>query len=194
MGVTGLRSAAEIVVEGRVQGVGYRDFVQRKAASLGLAGYVMNLKNGNVRVRVEGGRDLIEELMHDLGKGPPLARVDTWPSPGGPPTGRFTWASPFATRSSTRDGAPRRAHPPRPDLARLHHRISRPAQALEAAGRPLAAADHPGVPTGAPRRPRARRPWIRRPPPVPGPRPGPRCARTPCGAASRSAASRPGTA
>ena len=38
MGVTGLRSAAEIVVEGRVQGVGYRDFVQRKAASLGLAG------------------------------------------------------------------------------------------------------------------------------------------------------------
>ena len=68
MGVTGLRSAAEIVVEGRVQGVGYRDFVQRKAASLGLAGYVMNLKDGKVRVRVEGGRDLIEELMHDLGK------------------------------------------------------------------------------------------------------------------------------
>ena len=63
MGVTGLRSAAEIVVEGRVQGVGYRDFVQRKAASLGLAGYVMNLKDGKVRVRVEGGRDLIEELI-----------------------------------------------------------------------------------------------------------------------------------
>ena len=38
MGVTGLRSAAEIVVEGRVQGVGYRDYVQRKAASLGPPG------------------------------------------------------------------------------------------------------------------------------------------------------------
>ena len=38
MGVTGLRSAAEIVVEGRVQGVGYRDYVQRKGASLGLCG------------------------------------------------------------------------------------------------------------------------------------------------------------
>ena len=68
MGITGLRSAAEIVVHGRVQGVGYRNFVQRKAVSLGLAGYVMNLKDGKVRVRVEGGRDLIEELMHDLKK------------------------------------------------------------------------------------------------------------------------------
>ena len=89
MGITGLRSAAEIVVEGRVQGVGYRDFVQRKAASLGLAGYVMNLKNGKVRVRVEGGRDLIEELMHDLGKGPPLARVDHLAVTWRPLTGRY---------------------------------------------------------------------------------------------------------
>ena len=79
MSVTGLRSAAEIIVEGRVQGVGYRDFVQRKAASLGLAGYVMNLKDGRVRVRVEGGREAIEELARDLEKGPPLARVETCP-------------------------------------------------------------------------------------------------------------------
>ncbi|MGH7299877.1 MAG: acylphosphatase [Candidatus Rokuibacteriota bacterium] len=89
MGVTGLRSAAEIVVEGRVQGVGYRDFVQRKAASLGLAGYVMNLKDGKVRVRVEGGRDLIEELMHDLGKGPPLAQVEHLAVTWRPLTGRY---------------------------------------------------------------------------------------------------------
>ncbi|HET8533853.1 MAG TPA: acylphosphatase [Methylomirabilota bacterium] len=90
MGVTGLRSAAEIVVEGRVQGVGYRDYVQRKAASLGLAGYVMNLKDGKVRVRVEGGRDLIEELMHDLEKGPPLARVEHLTVTWRPLTGRYT--------------------------------------------------------------------------------------------------------
>jgi acylphosphatase len=90
MGVTGLRSAAEIVVEGRVQGVGYRDFVQRKAVALGLAGYVMNLKDGKVRVRVEGGRDLIEELMHDLGKGPPLARVEQMAVTWRPLTGRYT--------------------------------------------------------------------------------------------------------
>ena len=90
MGVTGLRSAAEIVVEGRVQGVGYRDYVQRKAASLGLAGYVMNLKDGRVRVRVEGGRDLIEELMRDLEKGPPLARVEHVALTWRPITGRYT--------------------------------------------------------------------------------------------------------
>ena len=89
MGVTGLRSAAEIVVEGRVQGVGYRDYVQRKAASLALRGYVMNLKDGKVRVRVEGGRDLIEELMHDLEKGPPLARVDRLTVTWRPLTGRY---------------------------------------------------------------------------------------------------------
>ncbi|MGH7332984.1 MAG: acylphosphatase, partial [Candidatus Rokuibacteriota bacterium] len=35
--------AAEIVVEGRVQGVGFRNYVQRKAALLGLNGYVMNM-------------------------------------------------------------------------------------------------------------------------------------------------------
>ena len=89
MGVTGLRSAAEIVVEGRVQGVGYRDYVQRKGVSLGLCGYVMNLKDGKVRVRVEGGRDLIEELMHDLEKGPPLARVDHLTVTWRPLTGRY---------------------------------------------------------------------------------------------------------
>lgn len=90
MGVTGLRSAAEIVVAGRVQGVGYRDFVQRKAASLGLAGYVMNLKDGKVRVRVEGGRDLIEELMRDLEKGPPLAWVEHLAVTWRPLTGRYS--------------------------------------------------------------------------------------------------------
>lgn len=90
MGVTGLRSAAEILVEGRVQGVGYRDFVLRKAGSLGLHGYVMNLKDGRVRVRVEGGRGIIEELMQDLHKGPPLARVEHLAVTWRPPTGRYT--------------------------------------------------------------------------------------------------------
>src|SRR5439155_14218496 len=56
--MTFVRSAAEIVVEGRVQGVGYRNFAHRKAAQLGLHGYVMNLKDGRVRVRVEGSREL----------------------------------------------------------------------------------------------------------------------------------------
>jgi acylphosphatase len=90
MNAAGGKSAAEILVQGRVQGVGYRFFVQRKAGQLGLAGYVMNLKSGSVRVRVEGSRESIEELAHDLEKGPPLARVDSVSVTWRPPTGRFT--------------------------------------------------------------------------------------------------------
>jgi acylphosphatase len=90
MEAAGTRSAAEIVVEGRVQGVGYRAFVQRKAAQFALTGYVMNLKNGSVRVLVEGSRPAIEELMRDLEKGPPLCHVDNVAVIWRPATGRFT--------------------------------------------------------------------------------------------------------
>jgi acylphosphatase len=67
---------AEILIEGRVQGVGYRDFAQRRASQLGLGGYVMNLKDGRVRARAEGTRSVIDQLVHDLEKGPPLSRVE----------------------------------------------------------------------------------------------------------------------
>ena len=90
MTTTGLRSAAEIIVEGHVQGVGYRAFAQRKAVQLALRGYVMNLKNGRVRVRVEGSRESIEELARELEKGPPLAAVETVSIGWRPATGRFT--------------------------------------------------------------------------------------------------------
>jgi acylphosphatase len=89
MSAAGVKSAAEILVEGRVQGVGYRNYVQRKAAQLGLAGYVMNLKDGRVRIRVEGNRDTIEELARELTKGPPLALVENLDVTWRPPSGRF---------------------------------------------------------------------------------------------------------
>ena len=82
-------SAAEIVVEGRVQGVGYRNYAQRRAASLGLAGYVMNLKDGRVRARCEGPRPVIEKFIQELGKGPPLSQVENVFVRWLPPSGRF---------------------------------------------------------------------------------------------------------
>ena len=82
--------AASILVEGQVQGVGYRDFVQRRAHRLGLTGYVMNLSDGRVRVHAEGTSDTIEELARELDKGPPLARVEKMSVTWVPPTGRFT--------------------------------------------------------------------------------------------------------
>jgi len=81
--------AADILVEGRVQGVGFRDYVQRRASLLGLAGYVVNLKDGRVRVRAEGGRAVIEDLVRRLEKGPPLAQVDRVTVRWLPVSGRF---------------------------------------------------------------------------------------------------------
>lgn len=82
-------TAAEIVVAGRVQGVGYRDYAQRQAERLGLTGWVMNLADGRVRAHAEGPRDTIETLVRVLEKGPPLARVETVDVRWVPPRGAF---------------------------------------------------------------------------------------------------------
>ena len=87
-----------------MQGVGYRNYVERKAQQLGLAGYVMNLKDGRVRVRVEGLREMIDGLVRDLEKGPPLARVEQVSVTWRPPRAAST-RSGSATRSSTRESA-----------------------------------------------------------------------------------------
>lgn len=82
-------SAAEIHVEGRVQGVGYRAWVERHAARLGLVGYVMNLDDGRVRVWAEGEPSAIEDLVRGLATGPRLARVTRTDVRWTPPTGRY---------------------------------------------------------------------------------------------------------
>jgi acylphosphatase len=86
-----MTSGAQILVEGRVQGVGYRAFVERRAARLGLVGYVMNLPDGRVRVHVEGDRGSIESLLAELAAGPRQARVERtdvrWLTPSGAFTG-----------------------------------------------------------------------------------------------------------
>jgi len=66
---------AHMVVEGLVQGVGFRWFVARHAESLGLIGYVSNLYNGNVEIETVGERGLIEELIKQIKVGPRSARV-----------------------------------------------------------------------------------------------------------------------
>jgi len=65
----------EVLVEGQVQGVGYRAFAMRRARDRGLTGYTLNLPDGRVKVRVEGNRQAIDQYVHDLEVGPPLARV-----------------------------------------------------------------------------------------------------------------------
>ena len=82
-------TAVEITVEGHVQGVGYRAYARRRAMLLGLAGWVMNLRDGRVRVRAEGPRVVIDELVRALEKGPPLSRVERVEVRWTAPTGRF---------------------------------------------------------------------------------------------------------
>jgi acylphosphatase len=64
------------VVIGRVQGVGFRWFVEREAALLNITGWVRNRENGSVEVMATGTRDQLAVLHGRLREGPRAARVD----------------------------------------------------------------------------------------------------------------------
>lgn len=63
------------LVSGRVQGVGFRAFVRRRARELGLAGWVKNLPDGRVEVEAVGAEEALGELEQVLRQGPPASRV-----------------------------------------------------------------------------------------------------------------------
>ena len=96
----GEKAAAEIRVEGRVQGVGFREFARRAAQRAGLVGYAMNLEDGHVRVVVEGERAAIDAFVAALEKGPRLANVTRVGATWRAASGEFTS---FDIRFSGRD-------------------------------------------------------------------------------------------
>ncbi len=67
--------ARRYVVTGRVQGVGYRNFVEHLAGKIGVGGYVRNLRNGSVEVLGIGTPEKLLALRKALEKGPMMARV-----------------------------------------------------------------------------------------------------------------------
>jgi acylphosphatase len=70
-------AAFRAVVRGRVQGVGFRDYVETRARFLRLAGHVRNLPDGrSVEVIAEGPRTSLEQLIEHLRGGPRMSRVD----------------------------------------------------------------------------------------------------------------------
>lgn len=77
----------QAIVHGRVQGVNFRYYTQRRARELGLTGYVRNVWDGTVEAVAEGQRSDLEELLAFLRTGPRAAfvtRVDVqWPAPTG---------------------------------------------------------------------------------------------------------------
>ena len=68
--------ARRFIVRGRVQGVGFRWFVEREAHLLGIAGWVRNNHEGSVEVLAQGTRDQLSGLHSRLREGPRAARVD----------------------------------------------------------------------------------------------------------------------
>ena len=63
-------------IEGRVQGVGYRAFVERKAIGLGLSGWVRNRHDGSVEAVLQGAAATVDAMIELCRSGPPAARVD----------------------------------------------------------------------------------------------------------------------
>jgi acylphosphatase len=64
------------VISGRVQGVGFRWFVEREAALIGVTGWVKNCENGAVEVMATGTSEQHISLKRKLQQGPRAARVD----------------------------------------------------------------------------------------------------------------------
>ncbi len=65
------------MVKGKVQGVGYRDFVDGYAKDLELTGWVENKKNGSVELVLQGSPEALKECIEVLNEGSVLAEVDT---------------------------------------------------------------------------------------------------------------------
>jgi len=63
-------------IEGRVQGVWFRETTRRQAVALGLAGWVRNRADGTVEVLAEGLKEQVKALVSWCNHGPPIARVD----------------------------------------------------------------------------------------------------------------------
>jgi len=85
------------VVEGRVQGVGFRAFVQLNAGELGLTGWVRNRWDDSVEVMAEGSPEALDRLEAALRRGPRSAFVTAVKVERSPATGEF---SGFSIRST----------------------------------------------------------------------------------------------
>ena len=67
---------ARLTITGRVQGVGYRDWVVDTGQQLGLAGWVRNRIDGSVEALIVGEDAAVGAMINACRRGPPLARVD----------------------------------------------------------------------------------------------------------------------
>ena len=78
-----------VLIGGKVQGVGFRNFTQRNATRLGVNGYAKNLANGKVEVVAEADKGQLDALVASLRQGPRYARVDSLEIDERPFTGEY---------------------------------------------------------------------------------------------------------
>jgi acylphosphatase len=65
-----MHKAIVLTIKGRVQGVGYRRFVWRKAQEIGVSGWVRNLPDGSVETLIQGSEEEIRKMKFWCEKGP----------------------------------------------------------------------------------------------------------------------------
>lgn len=82
-----MKKAYIIEVYGRVQGVGFRYYTERKAKELGIHGYVKNRPDGSVKIEAEGKEQALEAFLHWCHLGPSWAKVQEVKSTAFPPVG-----------------------------------------------------------------------------------------------------------
>ncbi len=66
----------QVTIRGRVQGVGYRYWVERQAVAHGLEGWVRNRQDGSVEALFAGPEDVVSNMVASCRRGPSSARVD----------------------------------------------------------------------------------------------------------------------
>jgi acylphosphatase len=71
-----MKGRVRLVVSGRVQGVGFRQYTVAEAQRLGVYGWVRNLPDGRVEALAEGEKEAVDALLAWCKHGPRLARVD----------------------------------------------------------------------------------------------------------------------
>lgn len=80
--------AAQLVIIGRVQGVGFRAWAEEEAQNRGLSGWIMNHRDGTVEALLYGEEAAVEQMITAFRRGPLGARVDDIEiSPGREPSG-----------------------------------------------------------------------------------------------------------
>jgi acylphosphatase len=82
--------ARRLLISGRVQGVGFRYFVETRAQAEGVHGWVRNLDDGRVEALIEGDRESVDRVELAVRRGPPHAHVDDVVTEIAVPSGRAT--------------------------------------------------------------------------------------------------------